>query len=159
MTRVEPRTAGTTEEEPEALPEQLAVLAAIRDGQLPPPPLATLLGMRPVDLRRGEVSFALDPGYEHYNPIGSVHGGVIATLLDTAMGCAVHSILPPEVSFTTTNLALSYFRTITVESGTILAIGTVLHSGRRTATTEGRLVAAADGALLATATATQLLLA
>jgi uncharacterized protein (TIGR00369 family) len=153
MTRVEPRPADTTEE---PMPEQLAVLAAIRDGQLAPPPLAALLGMRPVDLRRGEVSFALDPAVKHYNPLGSVHGGVMATLLDTAMGCAIFSMLPSGVSFTTTNLVLNYFRTVTVETGTILAVGSVVHSGRRIATTAGRLVAS-DGQLLATATATQLL--
>ena len=154
MTRAEPHTPPHTDE----VPEELAVLAAIRDGELPPPPLATLLGMRPVDLRRGEVSFALDVAEKHYNPLGTLHGGIAATLIDTAMGCALFSILPSDVSFTTSNLSVNYFRSATVETGTILAIGTVLHSGRRTATTEGRLVAASDGKLLATATATQLVL-
>jgi uncharacterized protein (TIGR00369 family) len=155
MTRAEPQTPSATVP---TVPEELAVLAAIRDGEIPPPPLATLLGMRPVDLRRGEVSFALDVAEKHYNPLGTLHGGIAATLLDSAMGCAVFSILPADVTFTTSNLSVNYFRQATVETGTILAIGTILHAGRRTATTEGRLVVADDGKLLATATATQVVL-
>jgi uncharacterized protein (TIGR00369 family) len=105
----------------------------------------------------GVVTFALIPGELHYNPYGMVHGGVAATLLDTVMGCAVHSLLPAGVGYTTLDISVRYQRAVTVDTGAVLATGTVLHSGRRTATAEGRLVAEATGRLLATATSTLLI--
>jgi uncharacterized protein (TIGR00369 family) len=135
----------------------LAFLEAIRDGELPPAPIATLLGFEIRSVERGAVTFALTPGEEHYNPIGTVHGGVAATLLDTVTGCAVHSLLPAGVGYTTLEISVRYQRAITIGTGTVVATGTVLHSGRRTATAEARLVAEASGKLLASATSTLLI--
>ena len=134
----------------------LAFLAAIRSGELPPPPIASLLGFEIRDLGRGEVTFALDPSLEHYSPLGMVHGGVAATLLDTVMGCALHTVLPQGTGYSTLDISVRYLRPVTVETHTVLATGTVLHKGRRTATAEARLVAADTGKLLATATSTLL---
>jgi uncharacterized protein (TIGR00369 family) len=136
----------------------LAFLEAIRDGELPPPPIAELLGFRIHDLRPGAVTFALDPAEKHYNPLGMVHGGVAATLLDTVMACAVQSQLPAGVGYTTLDLNVRYVRPVTVETGTVLATGKVLHLGRRTATAEAELTAAHSGALLAHSTSTLLVL-
>jgi uncharacterized protein (TIGR00369 family) len=135
----------------------LAFLEAIRDGELPPAPIADLLGFRIRSVTEGAVTFALTPAEQHYNPIGMVHGGVAATLLDTVMGCAVHTLLAAGVGYTTLDISVRYQRAITVDTGVVVATGTVLHSGRRTATAEGRLVAEATGKLLATSTSTLLI--
>ena len=132
----------------------LALLEAIRDGELPPPPIADLMGFEIRELAPGEVSFSMVPSLEQYNPIGMVHGGVAATLLDTVMGCAVHTLLPKGVGYSTLDISVRYLRPITVETRTVVATGTVVHHGRRTATAEGRIVAADTGQLLATATST-----
>ena len=132
----------------------LAMLEAIRSGELPPPPIAELLGFEIRELAPGAVTFALQPTLEHCNPIGMVHGGVAATLLDTVMGCAVHTVLPKGVGYSTLDISVRYLRPITVDTNTVLATGTVVHHGRRTATAEGRVVAADTGQLLATSTST-----
>ena len=135
----------------------MAFLEAIRDGALPVPPIADLLGFEIRDLAPGEVSFALEPSERHYNPIGMVHGGVAATLLDTVMGCAVQTLLPKGVGYSTLDINVRYLRPITVATHTVVATGSVVHSGRRTATAEGRVVAEDTGQVLATATCTLLL--
>jgi uncharacterized protein (TIGR00369 family) len=84
-----------------------------------------------------------------YNLIGSVHGGIAATLLDSCMGCAVHTTLPAGVGYTTTDLQVRYIRAMSADTGRVLAEGGVIHSGSRTATAEGRLFAEADGRLIA----------
>jgi len=132
----------------------IAFLSAVRDGELPPPPIATLMGFDIRAIEAGSVTFTLVPGEQHYNPIGMVHGGVAATLLDTVMGCAVHTLLPAGVGYTTLDISVRYQRAMTVDTGLVVATGTVLHAGRRTATAEGRIVAEATGKLLATATST-----
>ena len=132
----------------------IAFLEAIRSGELPPPPIADLLGFDIRAIDPGEVTFALEPQEKHYNPLGMVHGGVAATLLDTVMGCAVQTQLPAGVGYTTLDLSVRYLRPITVQTRTILATGTVVHLGRRTASAEGRVVAEDTGKLLATATST-----
>lgn len=134
----------------------LAFLEAIRTGELPPAPIATLLGFEIRSIEEGTVTFALTPGEQHYNPIGMVHGGVAATLLDTVMACAVHTLLPAGVGYSTLDISVRYQRAVTVDTGTVVATGTVLHAGRRTATAEGRLVAEATGKLLASSTSTVL---
>lgn len=134
----------------------LAFLRAIRDGELPPAPIAELLGFEIRNLAAGEVTFALQPAEAHYNPIGSVHGGVIATVLDTVMGCALHTLLPQGTGYTTLDISVRYLRPVTVSTGTVLATGTVVHQGRRTATAEARLVDAELGRVLATSTSTLL---
>jgi uncharacterized protein (TIGR00369 family) len=125
----------------------LVFLQAIKGGELPSPSIAELLGFRIEALEPGVVTFALDPGEQHYNPIGVVHGGVAATLLDTVMGCALHTLLPPATAYTTLDISIRFVRPVTTDTDTVLATGTVLHRGRRT-TTEARLLAAAGGQLL-----------
>ena len=134
-------------------------LEAIRTGELPPPPIAELLGFEIVKVEAGRVTFALDPAQKHYNPLGTVHGGVIATLLDTVMGCALHSVLPQGVGYTTSDISVRYVRPVTLDTGRVVATGTMLHKGRRTATAEARLVDEATGRLLAHSTSTLQVLA
>jgi len=136
----------------------LETLRALAAGDLPGAPIGELLGFAPVEVEEGRVVFAAEPGPEHYNPIGSVHGGLAATLLDSAMGCAVHSTLPAGVGYTTLELKVNFTRPITSETGRILCEGTIVHRGGRVATAEGRLYAEADGKLLAHGTTTCLIL-
>jgi uncharacterized protein (TIGR00369 family) len=136
----------------------LEMLRAIAAGELPGAPIADLLGFAPVEAEEGRVVFAAVPGPEHYNPIGTVHGGLAATLLDSAMGCAVHSTLPAGVGYTTLELKVNFTRPITSETGRILCEGTVVHRGGRVATAEGRVYAEADGRLVAHGTTTCLIL-
>jgi uncharacterized protein (TIGR00369 family) len=130
----------------------MEVLQAIIDGELPPPPIAELLGMELVEVNAGRAVFAVEPAEWMYNPIGSVHGGIGATLLDSCMGCAIHSTLPAGVGYTTSDLQIRYSRGMTVETGRVIAEGTVVHGGRRLATAEGRLTVEATGKLIAHAT-------
>ncbi|MFD8211111.1 PaaI family thioesterase [Streptomyces sp. NPDC059695] len=125
-------------------------------GRLPAPPLATLLGFSLEEVEPGRAVFALEPGEEHYNPIGSVHGGVYATLLDSAAGCAVHSTLPQGTAYTSLDLSTRFLRPVTKDTGKIRAIGTVLSRGRRTALAEAGLYDAEDR-LLGHATSTCML--
>jgi uncharacterized protein (TIGR00369 family) len=130
----------------------LEYLAGIRDGRFPPPPVAAMLDLELVEVEPGRAVFGLVPAEWMYNPIGSVHGGVAATLLDSCMGCAIHSTLDAGVGYATSDLQVRYVRGIGTDTGRVLAEGRVVHAGRRLATAEGRLYAAADGALLAHAT-------
>ena len=102
----------------------------------------------PVFEQRGRAVFALEPTEWMYNPIGSVHGGVAATILDSCMGCAVHTTLDPGVGYTTTDLQVRYLRSMRAGGGRVLAEGRVVHSGRRTATAEGRLYLQDDETVL-----------
>ncbi|MDF2749442.1 MAG: hypothetical protein K0T00_617 [Gaiellaceae bacterium] len=126
-------------------------------GELPPPPIATLMGFRGVEAEPGRAVFEILPGDEHYNPIGSVHGGVALTLLDSAMGCAVHTLLEAGVGYATLEVKANFVRPITSETGLVRCEGTVLHAGSRVATAEGRVVDTA-GTLLAHGTTTCLIM-
>lgn len=130
----------------------MELLRAVIDGELPPPPIAELLGMTLAEAQEGRAVFALEPAEWMYNPIGSVHGGIAATMLDSCMGCAVHTTLPAGVGYTTSDLQVRYSRGMTVHTGRVLAEGTVVHAGRRLATAEGRLTVEATGKLIAHAT-------
>ena len=143
----------TTATRPEALTglEQMRMIAS---GELPPPPIAETLNFGVVELDEGRAVFEGLPGTEHYNPIGVVHGGYAATLLDSAMGCAVHTTLAAGEAYTTLTLEVKFVRSITSETGPIHAAAEVVHRGRRQATAEARLVAADTGKLLAHATST-----
>ena len=132
----------------------LEFLRRIASGDLPQAPMATLLGLEIVEVEEGRVVFAGRPAPEHYNPMGSVHGGYAATLLDSAMGCAVHSTRPAAGGYTTLELSVNLVRAITADTGRVLAEGRLIHGGRRTATAEGRLVAEETGKLLAHGTTT-----
>ena len=136
----------------------LSFLQAIASGELPPPPVGALLGFTLRDVARGSVTFAMTPEDRHYNPIGMVHGGVTATLLDSAMGCALQSVLPAGVGYSTLDISVRYIRPITVRTGNVVATGTLVHKGRRTATAEARLVDEVLGQVYATATSTLLVL-
>lgn len=110
-------------------------------------------GMR---AEEGSVTLELEPQEFHYNPLGTVHGGVISTLLDTAAACSVHSTLPAGVGYTSMDLNVKFLRAVTVDSGRLTCTGTVLQRGRRTALAEARLTDAA-GRLIAHATSSCLL--
>jgi uncharacterized protein (TIGR00369 family) len=130
----------------------LELLQAVLDGTVELAPICDLLGMRLVEAQKGRTVFALDPSEWMYNPIGSVHGGIAATILDSCMGCAIHSMLPVGVTYTTGDLHVRYSRGMTVDTGRVLAEGTVVHTGRRLATAEGRLTVQETGKLIAHAT-------
>ena len=127
-------------------------IAAIADGTMPSPPVARLLDFTIVEVEQGRVVFAMQPAEWMYNPIGSVHGGIAATLLDSCMGCAVHTTLEAGVGYATADLQVRYIRAMSDATGRVLAEGRVLHVGRRTATAEGRVFAEDDEALIAHAT-------
>jgi uncharacterized protein (TIGR00369 family) len=133
-----------------------AFLRAIAERQLPPPPIASLMGFEVVEVGEGRVVFAVEPQEFHYNPIGTVHGGLAATLLDSAMGCAVHSLLPEGRAYTTLEIKINYIRGLKHDTGRVQAIGKVIHLGGKTATAEGSLVDRA-GKLYAHGTTTCLL--
>lgn len=118
--------------------------------------IGTLLDMRMTDLAEGRVGFELDTRPELGNPLGTVHGGVTATLLDSAMGCAVHSALPAGRSYTTVDLAITYLRAVPFDGRSLRAEGVVVHLGGRIATAEGKAIDGHDR-LVATATTTCLI--
>lgn len=134
----------------------LDIVKAMRDGALPVPPLVLLLGFRPVSVESGRVVFSAQPDERHYNPLGAVHGGYVATLLDTAMGCAVHSKLAAGKVYTTLEFKVNFTRAIRATTGAVVAEGKVLHLGRNVATAEARLTDEGDR-LLAHATTTCLI--
>jgi uncharacterized protein (TIGR00369 family) len=136
----------------------LEALRAMLAGELPPPPIALLLGLEPVELSEGRAVFAAEPGERHYNPIGLVHGGLAATLLDSTMGCAVQTTLPAGVGYTTLELKVNFTRPITRDTGRVLCRAEVVHRGGRVATAEGRVIAEESGKLLAHGTTTCLVL-
>jgi uncharacterized protein (TIGR00369 family) len=105
----------------------------------------------------GRAVFECEPAEYHYNPIGTVHAGLASTLLDSAMGCAVVTTLPPATRWTTLELKANFTRAMTVETGTVRCTGSIVHQGRRVVTTEARLEDA-TGRLLAHATSTILML-
>jgi len=123
----------------------------------PPVAVADLLGMRPIIVEHGTVTFACAADPRFANPMGTVHGGIIATLLDSALGCAVQTVLEEGVGYTTLSLEVKYLRPVAIDAGELRATGTVVHAGRRQATAEARLTDAA-GRVLATATTTCLVL-
>ena len=131
----------------------LDFVRAIFEGKLPAPPI--MQNVEPFDstAENGHVVFHSVPGFRHYNPIGSVHGGVLATLLDTAAGCSVHSTLAPGELYTSLDLTVKFLRPVTVESGRLRCEGSVLQRGRRTALAQAQLYDA-EGRLVAHATST-----
>jgi uncharacterized protein (TIGR00369 family) len=132
-------------------------LRAMLAGEYPPPPIAHTLGFTLAEVDDGRAVFTVEPAEFHYNPIGMVHGGVAATLLDSAMGCAVHTRLPAGVGYTTLEMKINLLRAITVDTGPARCEGTLLHLGKTTALAEARLTDE-SGRLLAHATSTCLLI-
>ena len=131
----------------------LDYLRAVADGRIPRPPIAALLGMTILGVEPGRATFQLDIGEHLYNPIGSVHGGVFCTALDSAMGCAVHSALATGQAYTTLELHVNLVRGLGLATPTVTAEGEIVSLGRRVATASGRLVGP-DGTLYAHATTT-----
>jgi uncharacterized protein (TIGR00369 family) len=128
-------------------------LRAIEAGEIPPPPIAKLLGFRLQRVDSGHAVFELEPAEYHYNPIGMVHGGVASTVLDSAMGCAVHSTLPAGTGYSTVELKVNFIRPLSTRTGTLRCEASVIHTGGRIATAEGKLVDK-DGKLYAQGTTT-----
>ena len=118
----------------------LAFLQKIVSGELPQPPLARLLNFDLVEVSEGHAMFSVVPAEYHYNPIGVVHGGLAATLLDSAMGCAIHSTLPAGAGYTTLEIKVNFIRAMTGETGRVRCEAKVVHVGARTATADGRVV-------------------
>ena len=135
----------------------LDYLRAIADDRIAPPPIAVLLGMGVVDVQPGRVTFSLEVGEHLYNPIGSVHGSVFCTLLDSAMGCAVHSTLGRGRAYTTLELKVNLVKPLTVTTANVVATGQVISTGRRVATASGQITGP-DGTLYAHATTTCLII-
>jgi uncharacterized protein (TIGR00369 family) len=117
----------------------LGFLRAIADGTLPQPPIADLLGFRLIGVEHGNVVFEGTPEFRHYNPIGVVHAGFAATLLDSAVACSVQSTLAKGETYTTLELKLNLVRALTETTGPVRAEGRIIHRGRTTATAEGKL--------------------
>lgn len=136
----------------------LELLHRIAGHQLPPPPVADLVGFAPTFVSPGLVVFAYEPREEHYNALGTVHGGIVTTILDTAMSCAVHSELDTGVAYATVELKTSFVRPVTLAAGPLRAEGRVVHHGSRIATAEAKLVDGA-GTLYATSSSTSMILA
>lgn len=132
-------------------------LRGVRDGTIQPAPIQELIGMKLIEVEAGRAVWEVVPGEQHYNPIGTAHAGIAATLLDSAMACAVHTTLPLGKGYTTLEFKINLVRAVTIKSGVLRAIGKLVHGGRSTATAEGRLEDA-SGALYAHATTTCMIL-
>lgn len=128
-------------------------LRAMGRGELPYPPMMATLGMGVSEVEEGRVVFHADPAEYHYNPIGVVHGGLAATLADSAMGCAVHTLLPAGAGYTTLEIKVNFVRPLTRDTGRVFCEGRTVHLGGRVATAEAR-VTDAEGRLYAHATTT-----
>lgn len=147
-THVQPtsRSLTVTWEDPVPVLQHLAALPgiegvrAIASGTVPRPPLGQLLDLSIPVVEEGRVTFAFTPGELHYNPLGTVHGGIIGTLLDSAMGMSVQSTLDAGVRYTTLEYKVNFLRPVTVDAGPVLAEGRVVHRGRTQAVAEARLI-------------------
>jgi uncharacterized protein (TIGR00369 family) len=135
----------------------LEYVRAIFEGRLPHPPIAALIGFAGAEAAEGRAAFTSEPGEYLYNPIGVVHGGYAMTLLDSAMGCAIHTLLARGERYTTLETNVNFVRPVTLKTGPVRCEATVIHRGRRVATAEGRLIAVRDGKTLAHGTTTCLI--
>jgi uncharacterized protein (TIGR00369 family) len=136
----------------------LEYVRAIQAGEIPPPPIAVVMNFSIAELEEGRAVFEGQPGEEHYNPIGVVHGGYAATILDSALGCSVHTTCPVGVGYTSQTLEVKYLRPITRDTGAVRCEAEVVYRGRKTASSEARLTEVSTGKLLATGTSTCLIL-
>jgi len=115
-------------------------LKAMSDAKFPLPPLLYTLDFSVTTIESGNVVFEFTPQEFHYNPIGTVHGGVISAILDSAMGCSVHSLLPAGKGYTTLELKVNFLKAITIKTGKLKTIGKVINLGGRTALVEAQLI-------------------
>ncbi|ARC58505.1 1,4-dihydroxy-2-naphthoyl-CoA hydrolase [Frondihabitans sp. 762G35] len=136
----------------------LAFLEALVDGTLPPPPILAVMNLRAVSAETGRVEFRCTPDESHYNPIGTVHGGFVCTVLDSVLGCAVQTTLPQGQGYTSLEIKVNYLRPLSAESGELRATGHVTKPGTRAAFAEGE-VRDGTGRLIATASSTLLVFA
>ena len=140
------RTRTITWEDPLALAKSAAGLSGLEylhkivRGELPPPPIGLLLDFRIAEISEGRAVFRVTPAEFHYNPIGVVHGGVAATLLDSATGCAVHSMLPAGAGYTTLEIKVNYIKALSVDTGEVSCEAKTIYVGGRTAIAEGKIV-------------------
>lgn len=134
----------------------LDYVRAVQTGEIPPPPIAVVMNFSIESAEEGRAVFVGEPGEEHYNPIGVVHGGYASTILDSGLGCSVHTTLPAGVGYTSQTLEVKYLRPITRDTGRVRCEAEVIHRGRRTATAEAKLYSD-TGELLASGTSTCLL--
>lgn len=134
----------------------ITYLRKMMSGELPGAPIASHFNMRLVDVSEGTVTFTCTPDESHYNPIGMVHGGLACTLLDSALGCAAHTLLPAGIGYTSTEIKVSYLRPIHADSAPLTCVGRVVKSGRRVSFTEGEITDA-KGDVVATASSTLLI--
>ncbi len=134
----------------------LEIVHAFMNGTLPLPPAVALIGAVVEHAERGRVVMSLVPDESHFNALGTMHGGIIATLFDTALGCSVHTTIIAGRAYTTLSIGVNYVRGVTMATGKIVAEGTVEHVGRSTALVRGTL-RDADNKLLATAESTCML--
>lgn len=118
----------------------LELLQGIIAGRYPPPPIGNLIGMQLLEASPGRAVFGLTPTLEHYSPLGTVHGGVAATILDSCMACAVQTMLEAGTGYTTIECNVTYIRPITDQTGPVRGIGEIINVGRRLGVAEGRLV-------------------
>ncbi|MBI3650953.1 MAG: PaaI family thioesterase [Acidobacteria bacterium] len=132
-------------------------LQKMMSGELPPPPIMILMNGKFAKVSEGRVVFVAEPSEYHFNPLGSVHGGFAATLLDTAMACSIHSCLSAGISYATLEIKINYVRPLTDKTGPVHCEGTAVHIGGKIATAEGRIIDR-DGNLYAHGTTTCLLM-
>jgi len=162
MTTVEERSRFVTWDDPIASwtaardLDGVDYLRAIGDGSLPSPPVARLVGLEAEQVSEGLVTFAFEPAEYHYNSLGAVHGGILTTLLDSAMGCAVHTRLRAGLMYTTLELKVNFLRPVRIPTGRVRGEGKVVHLGSRVATAEAHLFDA-EGHLYGHATSTCLI--
>ena len=135
----------------------LEYIRAIFEGRLPPPPMAVTMGFAGRSAEEGQAVFVSEAAEFLYNPIGVVHGGFAMTLLDSAMGCAIHTTLARGERYTTLETKVNFVRPVTADTGPVRCEATVIHRGRRVATAEGRLIAERTGRVLAHGTTTCLI--
>jgi uncharacterized protein (TIGR00369 family) len=158
------RSRTYTWEDPIALREAgsamsgLEFMKAVFEGRLPPPPIAATMDFAGAEAEEGRVVFVGEPHEFLYNPIGVVHGGYAMTLLDSAMGCAVQTVLARGEAYTSLETSVNFVRPITMETGRVRCEASILHRGGRIATAEGKLIAEKTGKLLAHGTTTCLLM-
>ena len=133
----------------------LEYIQGLLDGSIPEPPIMNLMNMRPVAVEVGRVTFTCDPNESHYNPIGTVHGGLVCTLLDSVLGCAVQTTLPRGQGYTSLEIKISYLRPVMADTGQLTAVGIATKPGSRAAFADGT-VHDSNGKLIATASSTLL---
>ena len=134
----------------------LTLFKGLVEGRFPAPPISRVLGFTVTEVEFGRVAFAYTPVFDHYNPLGTVHGGIAATLLDSVMGCCIHTTLKAGMGYTTVEIKVNYVRAMTDKTGPVKTEGKVINVGSRIGTSEGRLYDAA-GKLLAHGTTTCLI--